>query len=62
MVFITDHGYHLSHSVVDTFYTSISTGVIDTCCESSLYTADAKQAQNGVHYRTGGWVGIPIEE
>ena len=33
MVFITDHGYHLSHSVVDTFYASISTGVIGARCE-----------------------------
>ena len=30
LVFVTDHAYHLSHSVVDTFYASISTGVIDT--------------------------------
>ena len=33
MVFITDHGLHLSHSVVDTFYASISTGVIGARCE-----------------------------
>ena len=33
LVFITNHGEHLSHSVVDTFYASISTGVICARCE-----------------------------
>ena len=33
LVFVTDHGYHLSHSVVDMFYASISTGVIGAQCE-----------------------------
>ena len=25
LVFVTDHGYHLGHSVVDTFHASVST-------------------------------------
>ena len=33
MVSITNHGEHLSHSVVDTSYASISTGVIGDHCE-----------------------------
>ena len=33
LVFVTDHGWHLSQSVVDTFYASISTGVIGARCE-----------------------------
>ena len=28
LVFVTDHGYHLCHTVVNTFHASVSTGVI----------------------------------
>ena len=32
LVFVTDNGQHLGHSVVDTFHASVSTGVIGARC------------------------------
>ena len=37
LVFVTDHGYHLGHNVVDTFHASVSTGVMGARCEL-MYT------------------------
>ena len=37
LMFVTDHGYHLGHGVVDTFHASVATGVIGARCEL-MYT------------------------
>ena len=53
MVFITDHGQRLSHSVFDTFYASISTGVISRvgCIRRSL----SECRMGSIMGQEGGW-------